>query len=670
MSGMHGECSRERPMRKGNIMKKTFIVLALLQASATLFSTDIYAVRGMPDADPVAPADTSAGIWNESLSGSVVTGTRNETDVRHLPFTVTSVGRQKIEQTHNTSLLPLLTEQVPGLFTTSRGILGYGVSDGAAGSISLRGMSGGSGRLMVLIDGHPQYMGLFGHPIADAYQSFLAERVEILRGPASVLYGSNAMGGVINIVTRKMEEDGSRTTLDAGYGSFNTLQTSLVNRTRKGGFSSIVSVSYDRTDGHRDNMEFSQLSNYVKLGYDFRKNWKVYGDVNLTHFDASNPGSITDPLEDADQGITRGMASVAVENEYERTSGGLSFFYNWGRHNINDGYHPFSDDVAGNSPLDYRFHSTDQMMGISLYQSAEFFRGNRITAGADWYSFGGNAWNEYVSGEQKGSDITIKGMPQTQHEVAGYVDFRQSFGRWLTLDAGIRADWHSRAGMQWIPQAGLAFHLPASAELKISASKGFRYPLIREMFMWGVANPDLGPEIMWNYEIGFSQSLLEGRLSYGANLFYLDARNLIVAQQVDGRMMNVNTGAAKNAGAEVSAAWRISASWSADANYSYLHMENPIVASPGHKLYAGGRFSRGRWDVSTGIQYIAGLYVSTGENPLTEDFVLWNLRASFKAAPWLTIWVKGDNLLAQEYQINAGYPMPRATAMGGFTLEF
>ena len=128
------------------------------------------------------------------------------------------------------SLLPTLTEQVPGLFTTARGIMGYGVSDGAAGGISLRGLSGGSGRLMVLIDGHPQYMGLMGHPIADAYQSLMAERVEVLRGPASVLYGSNAMGGVVNIVTRGMREDGVKTYADIGYGSYNTLQTEATNR--------------------------------------------------------------------------------------------------------------------------------------------------------------------------------------------------------------------------------------------------------------------------------------------------------------------------------------------------------------------------------------------------------------------------------------------------------
>lgn len=168
-------------------------------------------------------ADTASIDRTYSISEVVVTGTRNETDIRHLSQTVSVVDRDKLEQAMQPSLLPVLTEQVPGLFVTSRGVMGYGVSNGAAGGISLRGLSGGNARLMVLIDGHPQYAGIFGHPIADAYQTLLADRVEVLRGPASVLYGSNAMGGVVNIVTRKMREDGVRTDLHLGYGSYNML---------------------------------------------------------------------------------------------------------------------------------------------------------------------------------------------------------------------------------------------------------------------------------------------------------------------------------------------------------------------------------------------------------------------------------------------------------------
>ena len=596
----------------------------------------------------------------------VVTGTRNETDVRHLSQTVSVVNRSKIDQALQPSLLPVLTEQIPGLFVTSRGVMGYGVSGGAAGSISLRGLSGGTARLMVMIDGHPQYAGIFGHPIADAYQSFLAERVEVLRGPASILYGSNAMGGVINIVTRKMQEDGVKTNLRAGYGSWNTLETELTNRIRKGRFSSVVSGSYNRTDGHRADMGFEQYGGYAKLGYEVTDNWNLRGDVNVTHFNASYPGPVDAPLLDGDQRITRGMTSFAVENRYEKTSGAVSFFYNWGDHWINDGYTP----SEGETPQDDRFLSHDDMMGVSLYQSARFFKGNRITVGFDWFRYGGRAWNEYVSGEQAGTTSDL--VDKHEDELAGYIDFRQDIGSWLTFNVGLRADHHSRIGLEWVPQAGLAFHLPHAMELKASASKGFRYPILREMYMFPPQNPDLQPESMWNYELAFSQRLMEGRLTYGVNLFYIDGKNLIqtLPNPNGSGMLNQNSGEIENTGVEIQAAYRINRHWSVDGNYSFLHMENPVIAAPEHKLYAGANFSHGRWNVSTGVQYIEGLYTSVGENENKENFVLWNLRASFRACKWLDIWARGENLLAQEYEINAGYPMPGATIMAGFNLSF
>lgn len=576
----------------------------------------------------------------------VVTGTRNETDIRHLPMTISVIDRKQIEQSMQPSILPILTQQVPGLFITARGIMGYGVSGGAAGGMSLRGIGSGSGRLMVLIDGHPQYMGLMGHPIADAYQSLMAERVEVLRGPASVLYGSNAMGGVINIVTRQLHEEGVKTNLNLGYGSFNTLQSEVTNRIRKGGFTSLISGSYNRTDGHRRNMGFEQYGGYAKLGYEFSPYWNIRGDVNVTHFNASQPGEVTDPMIDADQSITRGMTSVAVENRYERTSGAVSFFYNWGDHWINDGYTTNPDDK--NNPKPYRFDSHDDMMGISWYQSAQLFTGNRLTAGVDYYRFGGKAQNRYVEGERNGEREHI--VDKVQHEIAGYIDFRQDISHWLTLDAGIRIDHHSHIGTEWIPQAGLSFHLPGSIELKASAGKGFRYPTIREMYMFPPKNPDLRPESMWNYELAFAQRLLDGRLSYGINVFYIDGKNLIVAVPRAGATpLNMNTGKIDNTGVEVEAAYRIHPHWSVETNYSYLHMDNPVLGAPEHKFYAGAMFSKNRWTVSTGLQYVANLYTNV-DHVQTEDFILWNINGSFKVTEWFDIWARGENLLAQRYE--------------------
>jgi vitamin B12 transporter len=595
----------------------------------------------------------------------VVTGSRNETDVRHLSQTVSVINRIDIEHAMQPSLLPVLTEQIPGLFVTSRGIMGYGVSTGAAGGISLRGLSGGTGRLMVMIDGHPQYAGIFGHPIADAYQSFLADRVEVLRGPASVLYGSNAMGGVINIVTRKMHDNGVNTNIHMGYGSYNTLESEFTSRIRKGRFSSVVSGSYNRTDGHRDNMEFEQYGGYAKLGYEMTGNWNLRGDINITHFNASYPGPITAPLLDGDQRITRGVTSLAIENNYEQTSGGLSFFYNWGKHWIDDGYTPSKEE----KPQDERFNSRDNMMGVSLYQSMQLFKGNRITVGVDWFRYGGKAWNEYVSGEHIGTTSDL--VNKHENELAGYVDLRQNIGTWLTFNAGLRADHHSRVGLEWVPQAGLAFHLPHTIEMKASASKGFRYPILREMYMFPPQNPDLQPESMWNYELAFSQQLMNGRLTYGVNLFYIDGKNLIetLPNPNGSGMLNQNSGEIENSGIELQAAWRISQYWSVDGNYSYLHMKNPVLAAPKHKLYTGVNFNYRHWDISTGIQYISGLYTQT--DPIkTEEFVLWNIRASYQACRWLNIWARGENLLAQKYEINAGYPMPRATVMAGINISF
>ncbi len=643
-------------------MKKHLLVI-LLSLSAVNLRAQTGRAAALRD---TIPQDKRVDIENV-----VVTGTRSETDVRHLPMTVSVVGRDRIESGKQPSLLPLLAEQVPGLFVTSRGVMGYGVSEGAAGGISLRGLSGGAGRLMVLIDGHPQYMGLMGHPIADAYQSLMAERAEVVRGPASVLYGSNAMGGVVNIVTRRMMEDGVRTDVVAGYGSYNTLQTEAVNRARVKGFTSVAGVSYDRTDGHRRNMGFEQYGGYAKLGYEFSKAWSIRADVNVTHFNASQPGTVAVPMEDADQHITRGMTSFAVENDYDKTSGALSLFYNWGRHKINDGYTVDSDDNS--NPKEYLFNSRDEMMGVSLYQSVRMFRGNRLTAGFDCYRFGGRAWNRYTAGERAGERSVI--ADRTQHEIAGYIDFRQHIGSRVTIDAGLRYDHHSHVGGEWIPQAGVSLHLPCALELKMSAAKGFRYPTIREMYMFPPQNPDLKPERMWNYEIAVSQRLLNDRLAWGVNVFYIDGENLILAVPREGATpLNMNSGKIDNAGVEVQTAYRIDASWSVDANYSFLHMKNPVLAAPEHKLYVGASFVRGRWSAATGVQYVGGLYTSVATNgrgtEKTEDFVLWNVRGEFRAAKWLDVWVRGDNLLAQRYEINAGYPMPGATVMGGLKFNF
>lgn len=600
-----------------------------------------------------------------NLNEVVVTGARSATDIRHLPMTISVVGRNQLEMSGQSSVLPVLNELVPGFFSTSRGLMGYGVATGASGQMSLRGIGGPAQAglpttgLLVLIDGHPQYMGLMGHPIADAYQTMMTERVEVLRGPASVLYGSNAMGGVINIVTRGMGEDGVKTNLNIGGGSYGTIQTEASNRIKHGRFSSIVSVFYNRTDGHRADMNFEQYGGYAKLGYEISNFWKVWGDANITHFNASNPGTVSSPYIDNDQRITRGMSTFALENHYDKTSGALSLFYNWGKHWINDGYAP------GRTPLDYRFNSRDKMLGASWYQSVELFEGNRLTVGADYFRFGGEAWNKYTDGHR------VTSVDKALNEVAGYTDFHQDIVNWLTFDAGLRVDHHSQTGTQFIPQAGLAFHLPDNAELKAMASRGFRNPTIREMYMFPPQNADLKPESLWSYELSFSQRVADGRLLYGMNVFYMNGKNLIIVapRQGGSGIQNQNSGKIENWGAEANISYVLSPVWSLAANYSWLHMENPVLASPRHKFYTRVNFQKSRWNLSSGIQYVRGLYTDL-KTQHAENFMLWDAQANYKVTGQLSFYLRGENILAQRYEIIAGYPMPRATFMGGVNINF
>lgn len=607
-----------------------------------------------------AQAQTSDSLALEEI---VVTGTRNAVNVRHLPMTVTIVGRETLTAENQSSILPTVMREVPGLFVTSRSMMGYGVSGGAAGGINLRGISGGAGQLLVLIDGHPQYQGIYGHPISDSYQTLMAERVEVLRGPASVLYGSNAMGGVINIVTRSMHEDGVKTHINLGAGSYGTIQTEAANQVHSGKFSSTVAVQYNRTDNHRPRMGFEQYGGYMKLGYDINDHWDAYVDADITRFNASYPGDVSTPLYDADQWITRGVVSAAVENHYNKTGGALSVYSNFGRHKIDDG----TKNPA--APTSRYFRSKDALTGISWYQSAQFFDGNRLTVGLDYMHIYGNA---YYTSKETGETLDTPNKQSGKsyrNEIAAYVDFRQDLLEWLTVDAGLRIDHHSITGTELVPQAGIVVRPSATNEVKAMISKGFRNPTMREMYLYPPSNTDLEPERLWNYELSWRYHM-DGGQAIGSNFFYIKGDNMIQTLSVDGKPRNVNTGEIENYGLEVEAKSPVGRHFNVKANASYLHMKNEVVGAPVGSGSLGVGYHQGKWLASLNAQYIAKLYTAVGDSEEKENFCLLNASVNYALTKNVGLWLRGENLLAQKYEINLGYPMPRATFMGGVNVQF
>lgn len=596
------------------------------------------------------------------LDDIVVTGTMPKVNLRNVPMSISVVTGNKITQRLQPSLLPLLAEEVPGLFISQRGVMGYGVAAGAAGGMSIRGIGGSpTSGVLVLIDGHPQYMGLMGHPLADSYQSMMTERVEVVRGPASVLYGSNAMGGVINIITRKQESDGSHKSAQFSYGSYNTLSAELSGGFRKSQFYTNGSLSYNHSDGHRENMDFEQFNGYIKAGYDFTDNWNSFIDVNLSKSLSSNPGTVTSPIIDNDADILRGVASASLENNYDNTSGAVKLFYNFGTHNINDGYNDYSSFIP-----DYRFRSNDQMFGASAYQSFSFFEGNKTTAGIDLQRFGGEAITKFPNEPARDStqvDIHL-------NNVAVYLNVQQTvMDERLTFNAGIRLDHHELNGSEWVPQLGLSFTPTSYTSIKGILSKGFRNPTIRELYMFPPRNADLKAERLMNYEISLLQMLPEIGISLGINLFYIKGDNIIQTQIVEGRPLNVNSGEVENRGFEVTANYNISEELRLSANYSLLDMTYKIIGAPEHKFYVNANYNIGNWEISSGVQYLGNLYTAVRPEPVTENVWLWNARVNYKALEWLNIFVRGENLLGEKYEINIGYPMPGATVFAGIGID-
>ena len=592
----------------------------------------------------------------------VVTATRASVNRSNVSMSVTVINREEIAESSESALLPALTEHVPGMFVTQRGVTGFGVASGGTGGISLRGVGGSpTTELLVLIDGHPQFMGIMGHHLPDAYVASDVEKVEVIRGPASILYGTNAMGGVINIITRKQDREGWSANGRIMYGSYNTQKYMTNAGLKKDKFNGYLSVNHDRTDGHRPNSKFAITNGYTKLGYRLSDHFQVWGDMSLAAFEAQNPGTASQPVFDNTADIVRGVASMTAENNHEKITGAFKFFYNFGNHKINDGY------TAGGSPKNYFFRSNDHNYGIAFYQSLRLFAGNLITAGIDYKQFGGRAWNDFTDATPDAELLKKTSI----YEIAGYAIVQQTLFDKLTLSTGIRSDNHEKFGSEWIPQAGLVYRLPSHTVLKTSVAKGFRSPTIREMYMFPQQNPDLLPERMVNYELSVGQSFLDGLLTTELTGYIADGSNLIMTQMVNGSPKNLNTGNFNHKGIELSVRWTVIKNLDIKGNYSYLNMKKPVLSAPGQQAYIAANYRLNPWTLNVNYQYIHELYLKLDDaitSAVTANYGLLNAKVSWRPAKWLELFIKGENLTGKNYAIVYGYPMPGMTVFGGVNL--
>lgn len=584
------------------------------------------------------------------LNEVVVTGSNQEVGRNLLPYTVTTIGNRQLQSSGSNQLLSAISGVVPSLLVTERNVFGFGVSNGGSGHIKLRGVGGDrASAVLMMVDGQPQFAGIYSHQIADFYETEYVERVEVLRGPGSVLYGSNAMAGVINVITKHVREDGVRTTLTSEYGSYNTWLTSLTNTVKYGKFSSLVSLGYDRTDGLKKNFDFRQSNLYAKVGYVINKIWNAGVDYTLMQFVGNDPiyPTLSNP-ESTDiyhQNVIRGEASVSISNSYENTNGTARVYYSYGNHFVDDPRH---------------FHSLDDRFGVLLYQNFKAWKGANGTLGFDFDRYTGKI---PVSGGNVHTEGSLSTMARKSiTEYSPYVTLSQQFAdERIIINAGLRIQNSNMFGTHWIPQAGIVLHPVKEWTIKGSIAKGYRNPSFRELYLYKMANPDLSPENMINYEVSVGK-YFNRYLGIDVTAYFSQGDDLI--QVVD--MKNVNTGSFINKGVEISARSMPADKLQLWATYSYLwtNLSN-LTGAPKNQYYIGAG-----WDITdrlhadTQLKGIGGLYVS--DDIKHQNYATLDLKITYKILKPLQVFVKLDNVTDARYVINRGYDMPGFTVTGGF----
>ncbi len=589
----------------------------------------------------------------------VVTGSRVEVSRRNMPINVSVLNKEDINEVEESAVLPVLSRKIAGLFVTERGVTGFGVGSASAGQVSIRGVGGmPNTKVLMLVDGQPQYMGVFGHPLADMYVASDLERVEVIKGPGSILYGSNAMGGVINFITKKQIEDGFSGNARIAYGSFNTRKYMANGGFKKNGLHVFASINRDVTDGHRDSSQFEINNALVKAGYKIGKNLEVIADYSIAKFNSVDPGNVEDPVIDI-YDIIRGKTSFTLKNTFRGMEGGAHLFYNFGEHDFRSGW-----------------LSADEYYGATIYQGITLPWNTLLTFGADHKIYGGRG----NGGMQANKWITIK-------ETGIYAVMRHDMLDVISLSYGMRVENNSNYGTELIPQGGITWAAGETTTLKASVSKGFRSPTVMESYLYA-PNPELEPERMMNYEFTFSQAMLKGRLKADLSIFMLEGNNIILVRPNDAPpppIKRFNVGEFSHKGFELELNYFHSRALSSALSYSYLNTvgfdknkRDPILAAPVHQLFTGINYKIDKLSFAIQGHFVGGLYSyvhdpaqeQTSADDVKENYFLLNTSVKYNALRFAELFISGKNMLDQKYQINNGYPMPGIHVMTGLNFSF
>jgi iron complex outermembrane receptor protein len=303
------------------------------------------------------------------------------------------------------------------------------------------------------------------------------------------------------------------------------------------------------------------------------------------------------------------------------------------------------------------FHSNDINWGVNISESVKLLKGTNLTIGGDYLTYGGKAENEIYNSFITDTSVYDAGL-------FGFI--QQTLFNKLTLNAGLRVQNHQVYGTELIPSGGFAWQVSKNTTWKTSVAKGFRSPTIRELFVWN-HNMNLNPESVMSYETGINQALLNSRLGLELTTYIVNGDNLIINVPAQGLQ---NAGEVHNKGIEFAANYNPSVNLSFNVTYSFIHMKNPVYATPEHNLYLSSNYRWNKLQLMASLQYVDNLDSDPSVTGTSfEKYTLINTGVSYRLAKPAELFLRVENILNQKYVNNIYYTMPGITVFGGFKIK-